>query len=109
MAALSASRRSSTMVSLRRPHTRVHCALLAVALGGLGLAWLLTRSSTAHAASVGQVQQQISGGQDRISNLSGALNSVSSHLSQLNASVASLEQRITQIRRDLDAKRAELL
>ncbi|MEA2159152.1 MAG: hypothetical protein QOD66_1532 [Solirubrobacteraceae bacterium] len=93
------------MRSLPRPYTRAVCALLlAVAVTGAILV-----SATAHAASTGQLQQQISAGQSHISGLAGALGAASHRLAKLNAGIASLQTRITRIQTDLDAKRAQLL
>jgi len=76
----------------------------------LALVWAVAlRSPGAHAASIGQLQQQISSGQGRVSTLSGQLSTTAAHLSQLNASIASLESRIAGIQADLDAKRARLI
>jgi peptidoglycan hydrolase CwlO-like protein len=57
---------------------------------------------------VGGLQQQISAGQSRISNLAGALSVASSRLSHLNSTIAGLEHQIGQIQGKLDADRAEL-
>jgi murein DD-endopeptidase MepM/ murein hydrolase activator NlpD len=93
------------MRSLLRPYTRAVCALLlAVAVSGAILV-----AATAHAASPGQLQQQISAGQSHISGLAGALGAASGRLAKLNAGIASLQTRITRIQADLDAKRAQLL
>jgi murein DD-endopeptidase MepM/ murein hydrolase activator NlpD len=78
-------------------------------LASVATAWLLTRSPVARAASQGQLQQQISAGQSRISSLSGAVGAASGQLARLNAGISSLQRRISRIQADLDAKRAELL
>jgi septal ring factor EnvC (AmiA/AmiB activator) len=97
------------MPSLRRPSLRAACAVsAALFVCALG-AWLISRSTAARAASVGQLQQQISAGQGQVSSLAGAVGAASSRLGQLNASIASLQSRIARIQADLDAKRAELL
>jgi murein DD-endopeptidase MepM/ murein hydrolase activator NlpD len=70
---------------------------------------LLSRAPAARGANVGQLQQQISSGQNKISNLSGAVSSASGKISQLQSSIAPLESKLTRIQADLDAKRAELL
>jgi murein DD-endopeptidase MepM/ murein hydrolase activator NlpD len=76
----------------------------------LALAWAgALRSPGAHAASIGQLQQQISAGQGQISTLSGQLSATSAHLSQLNGSIAALESKIAGIQADLDVKRARLI
>jgi murein DD-endopeptidase MepM/ murein hydrolase activator NlpD len=99
-----------TMLSFRRPHPRLVCALLAgMMIVCVGATWLLTRSPTARAASVGQLQQQISAGQGQISSLAGAVGAASNRLGQLNSSIAALQSQIARIQADLNAKRAELL
>jgi murein DD-endopeptidase MepM/ murein hydrolase activator NlpD len=66
-------------------------------------------SPTSHAASSGQLQQQISAGQGKVSALSGQVSAASGHLSQLDSSISALQARISKIQADLDAKRAELI
>jgi murein DD-endopeptidase MepM/ murein hydrolase activator NlpD len=78
-------------------------------LGGVAATQLLPGSPPARAASIGLLQQQISAGQNQISNLSGALGAATNRLSALNSSISSLQAQIAQVQRDLDAKRAELL
>jgi peptidoglycan hydrolase CwlO-like protein len=97
------------MPSLRRPSLRAACAISAALFICAVGPWLISRSTVARAASVGQLQQQISAGQGQVSSLAGAVGAASSHLGQLNASIASLQSRIARIQADLDAKRAELL
>jgi murein DD-endopeptidase MepM/ murein hydrolase activator NlpD len=97
------------MLSLRRPYARVVCVLVAGLLICTATVWLMSRSTAARAATTGQLQQQISQGQNRISNLSGSLHATSQHLAHLNQSIAGLEARIARIQADLDAKKAELL
>jgi murein DD-endopeptidase MepM/ murein hydrolase activator NlpD len=97
------------MLSLRRHSHRLVCAALVAALAAATVGWLLSRSSPARAANVGQLQQQISAGQSRISSLAGAVSAASSRVKQLNSNISSLQSRITRIQADLDAKRAELL
>jgi len=96
------------MLIRRRPLTHVACAvLMALACGG-GAAWLGSASTPAQAASVGQLQQQISAGQGHVSALSGAVKSASGRLAQLDANIAALARRLARIQADLNAKRAEL-
>jgi murein DD-endopeptidase MepM/ murein hydrolase activator NlpD len=97
------------MFSLRRHFPRLACAVLVAAVGAFATGWAMTHSPAARAANVGQLQQQISAGQSRISSLSGAVSAASSRVHQLNASISSLEGRIGRIQADLNAKRAELL
>ena len=65
-------------------------------------------SPTARAASIGQLKQRITSGQQNVSALSGAVGSSSTRIGQLDASIATLGRRLTGIQADLDAKRAEL-
>ncbi len=70
--------------------------------------WLDSSPTPARAASVGQLQQQISAGQGHVSALSGAVKSASGRLAQLDANIAALARRLARIQADLNAKRAEL-
>jgi peptidoglycan hydrolase CwlO-like protein len=79
--------------------------LLAPLVGALVIAF---GSGSAGAASIGQLQQQISAGQSRISSLSGQVGAASSHLAALNSSIAALERRISVLQTSLDAHEAEL-
>jgi murein DD-endopeptidase MepM/ murein hydrolase activator NlpD len=97
------------MPSIRSRYTRIACALTVAVLICAAAAWRMTLSPTAHAATTGALQQQISQGQSRISTLSGALQTTSSRLTQLNHGIGSLQRRIALIQTDLDVKRAELL
>ncbi len=97
------------MLNRRRPLTHAACALL-VALVCAGAATKLDLAPTpARAASIGQLQQQISAGQGHVSALSGAVSAASGRINQLNASIAALSRRLSRIQADLDAKRAELI
>src|SRR5437588_12383031 len=96
------------MPSLRRPSNRALCAVSAGLLACAAIAWLLSRAD-ARAASVGQLQQQISSHQNRISSLSGAVSAASNRLGQLGLSIAGLERQIGRIQADLNAQRAALL
>jgi peptidoglycan hydrolase CwlO-like protein len=97
------------MPSFLRPYQRAAVAgLSASVICLIGLVVNLG-SPTARAASVGALQQQISAGQSRISNLAGALGVATSRLSHLNATITGLEHQIGQIQAKLDADRAELV
>jgi murein DD-endopeptidase MepM/ murein hydrolase activator NlpD len=96
------------MLIRRRPLTHVACALLIAFVCGAGAVWLESSSTPARAASVGQLQQQISAGQGHVSALSGAVKSASGRLAQLDANIAALARRLARIQADLNAKRAEL-
>jgi murein DD-endopeptidase MepM/ murein hydrolase activator NlpD len=80
-----------------------------VALALLAVLVLAIDSPTSHAASAGQLQQQISAGQGRVSGLQGQVNAANGRLSQLDSSIGGLESKISRIQADLDAKRAELI
>jgi murein DD-endopeptidase MepM/ murein hydrolase activator NlpD len=97
------------MLSLGRHFPRLACAALLAALAGIAVALLLSGSPAARAANIGQLQQQISAGQSRISSLSGAVSAASGRVRQLSASASSLQNQIARIQADLNAKRAELL
>jgi murein DD-endopeptidase MepM/ murein hydrolase activator NlpD len=70
---------------------------------------ITSRPGVAHAASVGQLQQQIGAGQSRINGLSGAVGADTARLGQLNGSIASLQGRISRIQAQLIAERTKLL
>ena len=95
------------MQSVFRSYKRAGCAAAAV-VACAGVALAASQSPVARAASVGQLQQQISVGQSRISDLSGQLNVASNHLAHLNSSIAGLEAQIARLQAQLDAKLAEL-
>jgi murein DD-endopeptidase MepM/ murein hydrolase activator NlpD len=97
------------MLSLQRSTLRAVCAISAASL--IATAGVVTgaRSTVAHAASVPQLHQKISSGENQISNLAGAVSAASGRLSQLNESIAGLEQRIGRLQAYLDDRRAELL
>jgi peptidoglycan hydrolase CwlO-like protein len=96
------------MLIRRRPLTHVACAVLVALVCVGGATGLESASTPARAASVGQLQQQISAGQGHVSALSGAVKSASGRLGQLDANIAALARRLTRIQADLNAKRAEL-
>ena len=77
----------------------------------LGAAVLLAALPTApvQAASLDQLQQQITSGQGQISQLSGALGTASARLSALDGSVAAVQARIARVQADLDTKRRRLM
>jgi murein DD-endopeptidase MepM/ murein hydrolase activator NlpD len=97
------------MLKARTPSTRVLRATFAAALAFLIALALAIDSPTSHAASAGQLQQQISAGQGKVSGLQGQVNAASGRISQLDSSIGALEARISKIQADLDAKRAELI
>ena len=95
------------MPSLQRSTLRAVCAISAALL--IATAGVVTGARSADTASVPQLQQKISSGENQISNLAGAVSAASGRLSQLNGSIAGLEQRIGRLQAYLDARRAELL
>jgi peptidoglycan hydrolase CwlO-like protein len=96
------------MLTRRRPFTHAACAALVALLTCAVAVGLSSSSPIARAASIGQLQQQITAGQGHISALSGAVSAASSRIGQLDANIAALARRLTRIQADLDAKRAEL-
>ncbi len=80
-------------------------ALTALIAAAVGCA--LVSSRPARAASVGQLRQQISAGQSRISGLSGTVAAQTSHLSQLQGSIASLERQINALQARIAPELAE--
>ena len=73
------------------------------------VALIVSGSLSAHAATVGQLQQRISAGQNRVSSLAGAVSSANRAANRLGASAAVLERQISALQADLNAKEAELL
>jgi murein DD-endopeptidase MepM/ murein hydrolase activator NlpD len=96
------------MLNRRRPFTPAAFAVLVAILACAAAAGLSSSSPPARAASIGQLQQQISAGRGRISALSGAVRAASSRVGQLDANIAALARRLSRIQADLNAKRAEL-
>ena len=96
------------MLIRRRPLTHVACAVAVVLACGGVAAGLQLASSPARAASIGQLQQQISAGRGHVSALSGAVKSASGRVAQLDSNLAALARRLARIQADLNAKRAEL-
>ncbi len=97
------------MLSPKTPFTRAAGATLALALVCAAIVLLTAHSPSADAASTGQLQQQISAGQSKISGLSGAVSAANGRLAQLGSSIAGLQRQISGIQADLNAKRAALL
>jgi murein DD-endopeptidase MepM/ murein hydrolase activator NlpD len=97
------------MQSLPRSSIRALWAVLVTLAVAVAAVALLSRAQPARGADVGQLQQQISSGQNRISGLSGALGAASAKISQLQSSIGPLESKLTRLQADLDARRAELL
>jgi murein DD-endopeptidase MepM/ murein hydrolase activator NlpD len=97
------------MPSLRRPSNHALGALAAAMLASAVVAILVAAIPAANAASSGQLQQQISAGQGRISSLSGAVSAASGRISQLESTIVPLEARLARIQANLTAYRAQLL
>src|SRR3984893_11791084 len=97
------------MPSLRRPSNHALRALAAAILASAAGAILVAAIPAAHAASSGQLQQQISAGQGRRSSLSGAVSAASGRISQLESTLVPLEARLARIQANLNAYRAQLL
>ncbi len=96
------------MLNRRRPVTHAACAALVALFCGGAIARLEPSPTSARAASIGRLQQQIRAGQGHVSSLSGSVKAASGRISQLSASIAALSRRLDRIQADLDAKRAEL-
>jgi murein DD-endopeptidase MepM/ murein hydrolase activator NlpD len=88
-----------------RAATAVGAALLLVA-GALLLALL---SPGARAATTGQLQQQISGAQGRVSTLQGDVNSASAQVNRLGSGIAALQSQVNRLQGQLYAAKAKLL
>jgi murein DD-endopeptidase MepM/ murein hydrolase activator NlpD len=101
------------MPSVHRPSPRALSAgvLFAALAASVALALLLTASSAApaRAASVGQLQQQISSGQGQINGLSGAVGAAAGRVAKLGSAIAGLDKQLSTIQTTLNAKRIELL
>jgi murein DD-endopeptidase MepM/ murein hydrolase activator NlpD len=96
-------------LSLSRSTARALCAAVAALLALAAITAITSRPGVAHAASVGQLQQQIGAGQGRINGLSGAVGADTARLGQLNGSIVSLQGRIGRIQAQLIAERTKLL
>jgi murein DD-endopeptidase MepM/ murein hydrolase activator NlpD len=92
-----------------RPYTRAAAAVLTALAVILALGALGSRSTPAHAASIGQLQNAISAAQGQISGLSGQLHAANGRVGFLQDSVASLERQIAVIQSRLNADKARLL
>jgi murein DD-endopeptidase MepM/ murein hydrolase activator NlpD len=101
------------MPSVHRPSPRALSGgvLLTPLALSVALALLLTASSAppARAASVGQLQQQISSAQGRINGLSGAVSAASGRAAKLGSAIAGVDRQLASIQATLNAKRIELL
>lgn len=84
------------MLPLKRPSLRVLTGAVAALALAAGLA-LLARSTTAHAANAGQLEQQIHTGQNRISGLSGAVSADSKRIGQLGGQISTLQQQLSSL------------
>jgi murein DD-endopeptidase MepM/ murein hydrolase activator NlpD len=97
------------MQGLPRPAARAVCATLTIVTVAVTTAGVGARLQVARAASAGELQQQISAGQGRISSLAGSVSEASGRLAQLGSNIATLQGQISRIEADLDANRAKLL
>jgi peptidoglycan hydrolase CwlO-like protein len=96
------------MLIRSRPLIHLACAVLVALVCVAGADVLESALTPARAASVGQLQRQISAGKGHVSALSGAVKSASGRVAQLDANIAALARRLSRIQADLGAKRAEL-
>jgi murein DD-endopeptidase MepM/ murein hydrolase activator NlpD len=97
------------MLSARATSTTAACVAVTTLLGLSSAAAVLLRPAPARAVGIGQLQQQISSGQGRVSALAGQVGAYSSHLARLDASISRLQARISRLQADLNAKEAELI
>ena len=102
-------RASFGMPSLGRPSIQGLGAVVAAILLCAAALVLVVHGPIARAASSGQLQQQISSGQSRVSSLSGTVSAAGNRLDRLNANITSLEHQIGSIEARLNAQRAQLL
>ena len=96
------------MLSVRRPPTKAACAAFLALVAILAGVAFAVRSPTVRAASIGQLQQQISARQGQISGLTSAVISASKQLGALDSNISRLQAEITRTQTDLSAKLAEL-
>src|SRR5436305_6593527 len=92
-----------------RPYERALLALLGVLVLGAWAIALRSGPSSAGAAGIGRLQQQIKAGKNTVSRLAGAVNAETAQINHLGNSISALESQISTIQADLDAKRAQLL
>jgi murein DD-endopeptidase MepM/ murein hydrolase activator NlpD len=86
------------------------------ALGGASIAllnaaavWVVATAGSARAVSIGQLEQQVSAGLGRVSDLSGTVSAQSSRLAQLNAGIAGLERQIAELQARIAPEVAKLI
>ncbi len=97
------------MPNLGRPSIQGLSAVVAAILLCAAALVLVVHGPIARAASSGQLQQQISSGQSRVSSLSGTVSAAGNRLDRLNGNITSLEHQIGSIEARLNAQRAQLL
>jgi len=95
------------MLSLQRPFLRARRGAI-TALFAVATVWALGSLPSARAASVGQLQQQISAGQSRVSGLSGTVGSQGSRLSQLQGRIGALEHQAAVLEASIAPELAEM-
>jgi murein DD-endopeptidase MepM/ murein hydrolase activator NlpD len=79
--------------------------LVAATAGGLAAGAV----HSAAASSVGQAQQQLSAGQQRVSQLAGTVAGAGQQVGELGTSIAALQSRVARLQSDLSARRRQLL
>src|SRR5437764_4650393 len=97
------------MLRTAKTATKISCAALFVAVALLAGIILAVRSVPARAVSIGQLQQQISAGQSKVSGLAGVVGVYNGRLARLDASIARLQAELSRLQADLNAKEAELI
>jgi murein DD-endopeptidase MepM/ murein hydrolase activator NlpD len=96
------------MPRAKTPSTQLAGAALAAGIAIVAAALLGGGIPSARAASAGQLQQQLSTGQGRVSNLAGAVGAAGRRVRTLGVGVSALERQVGALQANLDAKRAEL-
>jgi peptidoglycan hydrolase CwlO-like protein len=94
-------------VATRTFNRRIGVAVVLL-VSAAALVWLGALSPAARAAASGNLVQQISAGQNRVSALSGAVGADNRRLRELDAGISGLQSKIARFQSDLAAKRAEL-
>jgi murein DD-endopeptidase MepM/ murein hydrolase activator NlpD len=97
------------MLPAAKTATKISCVAVFTAVAVIAGVVFALRSSPARAVSIGQLQQQISAGQSRVSSLAGVVGSYSNRLARLDSSISRLQAQISRLQADLAAKEAELI
>jgi murein DD-endopeptidase MepM/ murein hydrolase activator NlpD len=96
------------MPSAKTPSTQPAGAILAAVIAIVAAVVLVGGIPSARGASAGQLQQQLSTAQGRVSGLAGAVGAAGQRVRKLGAGISALESQVGALQANLDAKRAEL-